>query len=171
MRFTPPTRHSRIVLGALVFSLALPVASQQEETPDEPEIFLEQVAVDIVNVEVYVTDKEGNPISGLTRGDFEVTEDGRPVEVVNFYRVADGLADQRPESALEEQVEEADSVAEEDAVRALPPLKAEIFVPESQRLHMIVYVDNYNIHPLNRNRVFKNLCVCACVCVCGCLRV
>ena len=30
-------------------------------------------------------------------------------------------------------------------------------VPESQRLHLVVYVDNFNIHPLNRNRVFSRL--------------
>ena len=34
------------------------------------------VEVNVVNVEVYVTDKKGNPVSGLTRDDFEIFEDG-----------------------------------------------------------------------------------------------
>ncbi|MDX1645441.1 MAG: VWA domain-containing protein, partial [Thermoanaerobaculia bacterium] len=30
-------------------------------------------------------------------------------------------------------------------------------VPEEQRLHLVVYVDNFNIRPFNRNRVFRRL--------------
>jgi VWFA-related protein len=118
---------------------------------------VERVAVDIVNVEVYVTDKEGNPISELTREDFEVTEDGRPVEVVNFYHVVDGVPKgwRQPESAVESKATEPAS-GEEQVPRLLPEAP-ELVVPESQRLHMVIYVDNFNIHPLNRNRVFSRL--------------
>ncbi|MGB5890647.1 MAG: VWA domain-containing protein, partial [Thermoanaerobaculia bacterium] len=30
-------------------------------------------------------------------------------------------------------------------------------VPEDQRLHLVIYVDNFNIRPFNRNRVFRRL--------------
>ena len=30
-------------------------------------------------------------------------------------------------------------------------------MPEEQRLHLVVFVDNFHIHPLNRNRVFSRL--------------
>ncbi len=138
---------------ALILTLlALPSAAQEEDAGEGQEVFFERVAVDIVNVEVYVTDKEGNPVTGLTRDDFVVTEDGRPVEVVNFYRVNRGGPEPGPDAAP------APPRRPEEAQAApLPVIAEEQAIPESQRLHVIVYVDNFNIHPLNRNRVFSRL--------------
>src|SRR4029079_293532 len=47
--------------------------------------FFENVNVDIINVEVFVTDKAGNPVKGLKQEDFQILEDGRPVAISNFY--------------------------------------------------------------------------------------
>ncbi len=44
-------------------------------------------AVDLVQVDVYVTDKDGKPVSGLTADDFTVFEDGRRREIVAFSPV------------------------------------------------------------------------------------
>jgi VWFA-related protein len=113
-----------------------------EGTGDES--FFESVDVNVVNVEVFVTDKQGNPVTGLTADDFEVFEDRRPVVLSNFYAVEDG----RP--LREEPAEPSQKPAlalQEDA-----PL-----LPENQRLFLIVYVDNFNIRPFNRNRVFREL--------------
>ena len=49
--------------------------------------FFEVVNVNIANIDVWVTDKEGDPVGGLGKDDFVVTRDGRPVEVANFYAV------------------------------------------------------------------------------------
>ena len=96
----------------LLLLLALPGVSQEDPGQPEDEIFLDRVAVDIVNVEVYVTDTEGNPVPGLTREDFTVVEDGRPVEVVNFYQVANGIPEgwrkETPVEALEADAQEAE---------------------------------------------------------------
>ena len=145
--------------------LALPLAAQEQEDGAQDDgaqddVFIESVAVDIVNVEVYVTDKDGNPVGGLTRDEFLVTEDGRPVELVNFYRVADGRPAAEFAPAVETTPDEPE-VEEEPGEEAPSPSRSEpseeVVVPESQRLHLIVYVDNFNIHPLNRNRVFSRL--------------
>ena len=40
-----------------------------------------QVEVDYVDVDVVVTDEQGNFVKGLTRDDFEVHEDGKPLKV------------------------------------------------------------------------------------------
>ncbi len=139
--------HRIAVLISLI--LTTTPAMAQEPQPAEPtELFFDRVAVDVVNVEVYVTDKKGEPITDLSREDFVVTEDGRPVEVVNFHHVSDGqVAAQVPEPEA--------PPAERDLLDV--PRLAERQVPDSQRLHLVVYVDNYHIHPLNRNRVFGRL--------------
>ncbi len=54
---------------------------------DDPSLFFDTVDVYVVNVEVIVTDKDGKPATGLTRDDFEIYEDGEPVEVANFFAV------------------------------------------------------------------------------------
>ncbi|HSY47364.1 MAG TPA: VWA domain-containing protein [Thermoanaerobaculia bacterium] len=43
-----------------------------------------QVEVHVVNVDVTVTDRHGSPVLDLTKGDFEVLEDGHPQKVTNF---------------------------------------------------------------------------------------
>jgi len=48
---------------------------------------IEKIDVSVVNVDVTVTDRAGNPVRGLTRDDFEVFEDGRPQPITNFYAV------------------------------------------------------------------------------------
>jgi len=44
-----------------------------------------QVEVHVVNVDVSVTDANGNPVLDLTKDDFQIFEDGRPQKVANFY--------------------------------------------------------------------------------------
>ena len=46
-----------------------------------------QVEVDYVDVDVVVTDDQGNFVRGLTRDDFDVFEDGKPVTIDTFSTV------------------------------------------------------------------------------------
>ena len=131
-----------------------PEAEQADESPSpEPAeadsgqgLFVETIDVNVVNVEVFVTDRKGNPIRGLTQEDFELLEDGRPVEITNFYAVEDG----RPVEPGQKEKEEAPAVPQVGPLAALD-------IPEDQRLNLIVFVDHFNIHPLNRNRVIRDL--------------
>ena len=43
-----------------------------------------RVGVDLVNFSVAVTDREGQPVSGLTVGDFEIVEEGKP-QAIRFF--------------------------------------------------------------------------------------
>ena len=56
-------------------------ASPQTQTP--PSVTF-QVEVNYVDVEAVVTDEKGNFVTGLTRDDFEILEDGKPQKVDMF---------------------------------------------------------------------------------------
>ena len=57
------------VLAVLAVLSSAPLAAQQ------PPAFGEVVEVNVVNVDVYVTDPDGQPVSGLDKRDFELYED------------------------------------------------------------------------------------------------
>jgi VWFA-related protein len=52
--------------------------------------FSEVVDVRVVNVEVVVTDRQGNRVGGLGRDDFELVVDGQPVPIDYFTEIAEG---------------------------------------------------------------------------------
>jgi VWFA-related protein len=114
------------------------------------DLFVDTVNVNVVNVDVYVTDKKGNRVNGLTQKDFELFEDNRPVAVSNFFAVENGKSTAR---------EEAPAALVPGAPGAPPiiPQGVNEPVPEDQRLRLVIYIDNYNLHPFNRNRVMREL--------------
>lgn len=72
-------RRSGTTTAILVVSI-VPVLSQQDRT--SPPVF--RSAIDLVQVDAYVTDSQGNPVTGLTADDFEVREDGRSQSIAYF---------------------------------------------------------------------------------------
>jgi|HubBroStandDraft_3_1064219.scaffolds.fasta_scaffold01738_2 VWFA-related protein len=109
--------------------------------------FIESVTVNVVSVDVFVTDKKTHAyVPGLTRNDFELYEDGRPMAITNFYAVVGG----RPTQGAESPPAEAPATA--------PPIEpGRAPVPEDQRLRLVVYIDNFNLKPFDRNRVMRNI--------------
>lgn len=128
----------------------LPPAKAGSQEPQEQ--FGLTVNVSVVNVDVYVTDKKGRPVTGLTRDDFQLFENKKPVEITNFYAVNAG----KPVTPPPVQT----AAATPGAAAAPPPLPAElerVQTPEDQRLRLVIYIDNFNLHPFNRNRVIREL--------------
>lgn len=135
--------------GTFAAPPAKPSPAKPAATAKADEPFIDIINVGVVNVDVYVTDKQGNAVKGLTKNDFQLLENDRPVEVTNFYAVNDGRA-VTPLTAAE--------TAAVAAPGALPPAEMEkIQTPEDQRLRLIVYVDNYNLRPFDRNRAMREL--------------
>jgi len=68
-----------------------------DELADEPAAtFFEPYRVPLVSVEVVATDKDGVPIRGLTRDDFQVFEDNVEVEISHFFVSDPELAQNDP---------------------------------------------------------------------------
>lgn len=144
MRFSVPSERPRATFTVLALTafLLVPTNLGAEEGPASA--FSETLDVEVVNVEVYVTDRRGEPITGLAAEAFELYEDGQRVEVSNFYAVEGGR--------LAHQGLEAPPVLESDSPsRTLAPL------PTDQRLHVVLFIDSQNIGPRQRNRVIRDL--------------
>ncbi|MCE2559768.1 MAG: hypothetical protein J4F98_14525 [Acidobacteria bacterium] len=82
-------RLQTVRLLAAVFLLPVAALGQQEELP---EVFSEVIDVRVVNVEVVVTDRQGNRVQGLEASDFELLVDGQPTPITYFTEIEDGLA-------------------------------------------------------------------------------
>jgi VWFA-related protein len=63
----------------IAIAVLLLLAAQQP--PPRPQF---KTGVNLVEVDVIVTDRSGRPVKGLGKDDFEVFEDGRPVELASF---------------------------------------------------------------------------------------
>ena len=97
MRLRPPVPACPAVLIA---ALGAPAALAQAAPAQDPAAtMVEEVTVNVVNIDVHVTDRRGRPISDLSVDDFEVLEEGEPVEVTNFFSAAGRT---NPEPAVEE---------------------------------------------------------------------
>jgi VWFA-related protein len=123
---------------------ALPPAAAQ--TPAGEETFAESIDVRVVNVEVFVSDRANRPVTGLSRDDFELFEDGRPVPITNFYAQADA----RPAAP-------APTAAAPASPATKTPVAAPAEIPEPQRLDLGIFIDNLEITPAARNRVLRSI--------------
>lgn len=100
--------------------------------------------VAVTNVDVFVEDKYGEPITGLRPENFQIYDNGVMQKISNFYEVKGrdiyvASADQEGELRLSES-----------------PLKLEDAF-EGERTKVIFYFDNFQMHPLNKNWVVKKL--------------
>jgi VWFA-related protein len=134
----------------LAFALALTVntmAHSQEEDAEPGPLFFEAMNVNVVNVEVFVTDRNGQPITDLMADDFELFEDGRPVTLTNFYAV-DGRTAETPTQAQRAEILR-------DAPAGVTASHVTAATPEDQRLSLILYFDNVYLKPFSRERAVR----------------
>ena len=118
---------SRFARVLLFCALICQVSWAQQQRVGQTRSFSDSVEVNLVNLDVYVTDRKGNPVTGLTQADFEITEDGRSVEITNFL-----------------------------AVEMLPSgeLKG---AENADPLHLVFYLDNRSMVPSHRARVLTDV--------------
>jgi VWFA-related protein len=70
----------RLFAVVLVFANSASFAAPQQT-------LTESIEVRIANIDVVVRDKAGNPVTGLTKDDFEIFEDGKKQPITNLYEV------------------------------------------------------------------------------------
>src|SRR2546421_9089798 len=80
MRSTIPMMRIRPFYGAILF---LPLIVSAQKQPPLPGIG-ESIEVSIVNVDVFVTNKAGQRVHGLTQNDFDIYENGVKQPISNF---------------------------------------------------------------------------------------
>jgi VWFA-related protein len=115
-------------------------------SPPAAPSFGEVMEVNVVSVDVYVTDKNGNRVTGLKGGDFAVFEDGKRVEVSNFAELS-------PPAAAREAPAAAPPPAE-GTVAA--DAQAPVTDPE-RRLSLVVFLDNLHLRPEHRTRAVEQI--------------
>lgn len=103
----------------------------------------ETIEVRVTNVDVVVTDGSGRPVTGLTKDDFELFEAGKPQVITNFYEVLD-------QPALTATLPAANAAAAPAAASTAAP-------PEVSRRRIVVFVDNYSLHPHARTAALQSL--------------
>jgi VWFA-related protein len=114
--------RKQFIAASLSALLVLPAYAQQQPAPPS---YGETLEVRVVNLNVVVNDRDGNPVTGLTRDDFEVYENGKRKEITNFLEIDDRAAEGAKPAAA----------------------------PRPDHLTLVLFVDNTTLHPFNRNRV------------------
>jgi VWFA-related protein len=82
-------RHRKSVPRSLavlsIIALTFFVAGTARQSPQQPPLKYE-VSVTLKLVQVYVTDKDGKPVRDLTKDEFKLTDNGKPVTISAFER-------------------------------------------------------------------------------------
>ncbi len=109
--------------------------------------FVDEVKVTVVNVDVYVRDRQDRSVTGLKKEDFRLRQDGHERELTHFAAYTEEVI---TTIMAEEQTGTAPPVPQTaDAT----PLQGESARDKIQPVHVVIYVDNENIRPHDRNRV------------------
>ncbi len=126
-----------LALASLLLTAWTPVLAA---APPAAPSFGEAVEVNVVNVDVYATDKNGHRVTGLGKDDFELLEDGKKVAVSNF-----------------EVVEAGPSLAASPSLPGAPRAASPAESAPRDDLSLVVYLDDFNIHPAHRARTVRQL--------------
>ena len=122
----------RIVIAAFIgFSAASSLAQEVAES----------IEVRVVNVDVVVRDRAGKPVTGLTKADFEIYENGQKREITNLSEV-------RAPAPI------AEATATPAPPTPAPPAETAV---EVRPRNIVMFVDNYSLEPFRRDKVLQSL--------------
>jgi len=126
--------------------LSLLCASLIAATPQDVPRTAESIEVSIVNVDVFVADREGNRVHGLTKDDFEIYEDGKPQPITNFTEYQSDVTN------------EAVSVeGQAPRLSTEPTGEASVAPPSRQRRTLVVFIDRFQTPARRSEEIFREL--------------
>jgi VWFA-related protein len=137
----------KVSTGFFLFLVLSATAAHGGQRPaaSPPPAFGEAVEVNVVNVEAFVTDKDGNRVQGLQKEDFAVFEDGKPVAITNFAAVEGEAAASLPAPA--------GALGAQDRSSTAPPIAAQA----EPGVSLVVVVDNFHLRPAHRTPALEQL--------------
>ncbi|MGA7614074.1 MAG: VWA domain-containing protein [Thermoanaerobaculia bacterium] len=116
----------KLLLTLVLVTLTFPAFAQ------EP--FRQSVEVTVVNVDVVVTDRDGNPVHGLNGNDFELLEDGVRQKLTNFTELRGDAGNQQPSGVS----------ATGDETSSRPT-------------RFVFFVDSWSMHPIARREILAGI--------------
>jgi VWFA-related protein len=149
------------VPGLVLLLLAAPLAGVGQE-PAAPagaaagvasdEVYVDSVDVELVDLDVEVVDRAGKPVAGLGPEAFEVRDDGRVVSVTHFAEVGGEGAPPSP-------ARRPGNVPSVNLPGELSSALGGASGSPRRPLWVVVYVDNFHLDALERNRIIPELMV------------
>lgn len=140
-------RFVTVFLAVFLGGPGLILAGGKKERPTPKPIgglsFSDETTVTVVNVDVFVRDKKGNPVEGLKKEDFRIYQDGVPMPVSNFAALNRELVLHRFKTPIPGRP--TPTPAPDEAAADL----------EIKPIYIVLYIDNMNLRPLDRNRVLR----------------
>jgi VWFA-related protein len=106
---------------------------------DPPARFVRALHVDLINVDVFASDRSGRPVTGLQVEDFELLVDGEPIAVTHFQAPGSSSIPSEPRA--------------DPATGDIGPARA----AGEQRSYLVIFVDNQGGQPLLRNQALQAL--------------
>lgn len=148
-------RRVRLLAVLTVFMAPLALAAsgagpRPQASRTEPQVigglaFKGKIEVTVVNLDVFVRDRKGAPVTGLGPEDFVVVQDGQPRTVTNFTAYELG-AQPAPVAGLPAPTAAADAGGTGTAEEAADPT-----------VTVAIFVDNEHLRPVERNRILLQL--------------
>ncbi len=133
-----------VAIGLLMMTGGMGLSFADDSTAQVPVgglEFIDEVQVTVVNVDVFVRDGKGQPVEDLGREDFRLLQDGKAVEISNF-------------AVLSKEVIRHLLAPLGEAATA--PVSVEL-PPEIRPVFVVLYIDNENLRPFDRNRVLRRV--------------
>ena len=134
---TKPTTH--LLFAFILYTAAAVGALGQQASPTPPKDAQENDVVKIttkqVQVDVVVTDKDGNQVTDLTAGDFEIKQDGKPQKITGVTYI--GGSAQAGTPAVAAEVKKVEKIEK----GAIPPPAVKVRPSESSRILTFVVDD------------------------------
>src|SRR5262245_49174689 len=109
-RTSPITRSRLVLVTSVGVILSTSTSAQRDASPQQGPIPTFRSSIEAIAIDVYVTDADGRPVSGLTVDDFELIESGTPRPITTFEAV--DIPIERAES-IERQLGEPDVLTNE----------------------------------------------------------